>query len=305
MKYGDKGKHVRHLQLTLIKAGYELPKFGADSHFGDETWEALQDFALDHEFVWAPELKDSAVAAMMNQMDESPASVDDVATVPSFDLRQEPVPSSVYRKFKMRSGKVVKRAPIVVDGITIHQTGVLYSVNDRQIAAANGDERLALANRAKKIAAHAVSFDGFFTKTYPLEWYIYHGNGLNRKTLGLEIDGLYPGLLDKPETVELEHLTSIWKGTATDLIDRRVKSARAALRYLVDEGRKLGMPIKYIYAHRQSSATRRSDPGEELWRKVVEEYAVPELGLETRPTFTTGSGRVIPDDWAPNGDGPY
>jgi len=305
MKYGDTGKHIRHLQLTLIRAGYELPKYGADSHFGDETWEALQDFALDHEFIWAPELKDTAVAAMMNQMDESPAAVDDLASVPFYDLRQEPIPPAVYREFKMRSGRVVKRATVVVDGITIHQTGVLYSVNDRQIAAANGDRNLALATRAKKIAAHAVSFDGFFTKTYPLEWYVYHGNGLNRKTLGLEIDGLYPGLLDKPETVELEHLTSIWKGTATDLTDQRVQSARAALRYLVEEGRKLGMPIRFIYAHRQSSGTRRSDPGEELWRKVVEEYAVPELGLETRPAFTSGSGRVIPDDWSSGGVGSY
>jgi hypothetical protein len=305
MQYGDRGKHVRALQLSLIKAGYELPKFGADGHFGDETWESLQDFAMDHEFVWAPELKDTAVAAMMAQMDESPASVDAVAAVPSYDLRQEPIPSSVYRKFRMRAGQVVKRVPKVVDGITIHQTGVLYSVNDRQIARANGDERLAFAHRAKKIAAHAVSFDGFFTKTYPLEWYVYHGNGLNRKTLGLEIDGLYPGLLDKPETVELEHLTSIWKGTATDLTDTRVRTARAALRYLVEEGRKLGMPIRYIYAHRQASATRRSDPGEELWRKVVTEYAVAVLGLETRPAFTTGTGSVIPDDWDAEGVGPY
>jgi hypothetical protein len=305
MQYGTRSKHVRALQLSLIRAGYELPKFGADGHFGDETWEALQDFALDHEFVWAPEIKDSSVAAMMNQMDEAPASVDEVAAVPSYDLRQEPIPSSVYRKFRMRAGRVVKRVPKVVDGITIHQTGVLYSVNDRQIAAANGDERLALANRAKKIAAHAVSFDGFFTKTYPLEWYVYHGNGLNRKTLGLEIDGLYPGLLDKPETTELEHLTSLWKGTATDLTDQRVKSARAALRYLVEEGRKLGMPIRYIYAHRQSSGTRRSDPGEELWRKVVTEYAVAVLQLEARPAFTTGTGRPIPDEWDSEGTAPY
>jgi hypothetical protein len=305
MKYGDKGRHIKHLQLTLIKAGYDLPKFGADSHFGDETWEVLQDFALDHELVWAPELKDTAVAAMMNLMDENPSVADEIAAVPFFDLRQEPIPSSVYRKFKMRAGKVVKRPPSVVDGITLHQTGVLYSVNDRQIAAANGDERLALATRAKKIAAHAVSFDGFFTKTYPLSFYVYHGNGLNRRTLGLEVDGLYPGLLDKPDTIELEHLTSLWKGTATTLTDRRVESARAALRYLVDEGRKLGMPIRFLYAHRQASATRRSDPGEEIWRRVVTQYAVPDLGLEVRPAFTTGTGRVIPEDWSSEGDGPY
>lgn len=305
MKYGDKGKHVRHLQLTLIKAGYELPKFGADSHLGDETWEALQDFALDNEFVWTPEIKDTAVAAMLNVLESSDFAVDDIANVPSYDLIQEPIPGRAAKKFKTRSGKVVKRVPSMVSGITIHQTGVLYGVNDRQLAAAGGDERLALSTRAKKIAAHAVAFDGFYTKTYPLSWYVYHGNGLNRKTLGLEIDGLYPGLLDKPETVELEHLTSLWKGTATDLTDSRVTAAKAALRYLVEEGRKLGMPIRYIYAHRQSSGTRRSDPGEELWRKVVLEYAVPVLELVPRQKFTVGAGKPIPDDWDPEGEGPY
>ena len=303
MRYNDKGKKVRELQLALISAGYELHTFGADGHLGEETWEALKDFSLDHDFVWAPEIEDSVIAAMVDQMD--PVTTDAIAKVPYYDLIHEPIPSAASRKFNMRAGKVVQRVPTVVDGITIHQTGIRFGVNERQIARANGDEKLALAQRAKKVACHALAFDGFYAKTYPLEWYIYHGNGLNRKTLGLEIDGLYPGLRDDPITVEREDLATIWEGTATALTDSRVKAARAALRYLVEEGRKLGMPIKYVYAHRQSSSTRRSDPGEEIWRKVVTEYGVSVLGLETRTGFTTGMGRPIPDPWDADGRGPY
>jgi len=306
MKYGDKGKHVRHLQLALQRAGYELPTFGADSHLGDETWEALKDFALDNEFVWAPEIKDSVVAAMLNQMDEMPAQAEDkLDFVRSYDLSQQGVPASVQRKFRMRGGRVVRRAPSAVNGITIHQTAVQFEVTDRQIAAADGDKCLALATRVKKVAAHFVSFDGFYTKNYPLDFYVYHAGALNRKTLGLEVDGLYPGLLDDPDTELREDLESLWKGTPTVLTEGRVKAARAALRSMVQEGRKLGMPIKYIYAHRQSSATRRADPGEEIWRKVVLEYGVPVLGLETRPDFTIGTGRAIPDEWDPDGTTPY
>ena len=305
MKYNDKGKFIRSLQLALINSGYELPTFGADGHLGQETWETLQDFALDNDFVWTPEVSDALIAAMMKQMEEQLHSPDELLKVPSYDLIQDPVPSVSRGKFRMRAGRVVRRVPTIIDGITIHQTGIRFGVNDRQIKKANGDERLAFSQRAKKVACHALAFDGFYTKTYPLEWYIYHGNGLNRKTLGLEIDGLYSGLRDDPTTVEREDLETIWEGTATKLTDSRIKAARAALRYLVEEGRKLGMPIKYVYAHRQSSSTRRSDPGEELWRKIVLEYGVPVLDLQTRPGFTTGMGRPIPDPWDPDGRGPY
>lgn len=305
MKFNERGKHVRELQLALMKAGYELPKFGADAHLGDETWEALQDFALDHDFVWAPEIPDSSVQAMLKEMKESEVSQDPIIEIPSYDLRNESFPERVRGRFRIRGSNVVRRVPSAVDGITLHQTAVKYGVNDRQLREANGDERLALSNRFKNTPYHAVSSDGFFSKNYPLVWYTHHGNGLNRKTLGLAVEGLYPGLLDDPDTIEREDLLSLWKGTATTFTDARCKAARAALRYLVEEGKRIGMPIRYLYAHRQSSQTRRSDPGEEIWRKVGIEYGVAVLGLETRPDFVTGTGRAIPDEWSSDGSVPY
>ncbi len=82
-----------------------------------------------------------------------------------------------------------------------------------------------------------------------------------------------------------------------------------ALALNVREGRKLGMPIEYVHAHRQSSATRRADPGEELWKRVVLEFGVPVLGLTTEPARTlpgrNGDGRPIPLEWDPDGVGSY
>lgn len=296
MKYNEKGKHVRDLQQALLSAGYELPRYGADGHFGEESWDALKEFALDHDFVWAPEISDGLVSAMLKQMQANP--VDHLSRLLFFDLRNEPVPFDKGSRFRMKDGNVLRRNPAVVDGIVIHQTGVQFGVNDRQIDRAGGDEDLALARRAKGIPAHAVSFEGFYVKNYPLDFYCYHAGRLNRKTLGLEVDGLYPG-------VEGD-LSTIWGGkTETTFTKGRQEAARAALRFLVEEGRQKGMPIKYIYAHRQSSKTRRADPGEEIWRKVVLEYGVPVLGLETRPTSIFGEGRVIPEVWDPNGSGMY
>lgn len=296
MKYGDKGEKVKELQRALEEAGYDLPTFGADGHLGDETWDALKEFAFDHNFTWVPEIPDSHIAAMKKEMKTN--RVDPLTRLLFFDLRNEPVPFDKSSRFRMRNGSVIRRPPHVVNSIVIHQTGVEFGVNDRLVAQAGGDEDLALARRAKNIPAPAVSFDGFFVKNYPLDFYCYHAGVLNRNSLGLEIDGLYAGVANDPKTV--------WKGqTPTVFTNTRIQAARAALKYLVEEGRALGMPITHIYAHRQSSSTRRADPGEEIWRKIVLDYAVPVLGLETRPDYAVGTGRFIPQEWDPNGVGTY
>ncbi|KAA6452730.1 peptidoglycan recognition protein family protein [Bacillus swezeyi] len=47
LKKGDKGTEVKELQNNLLKLGYKLPKYGADSHFGDETVAAVKAFQKD------------------------------------------------------------------------------------------------------------------------------------------------------------------------------------------------------------------------------------------------------------------
>ena len=210
------------------------------------------------------------------------------------------------RKVRKRRGQPVRRDPSQVTGIVLHQTAVEYGVSQRQIDASGGDERLALARRGLDVACHAIAFRaGFYVAAHDLAVHVNHGNGLNATTLGLEVDGRYPGLMDDPETAPREDLRTTWGGDPTVLTDATVETARAALAWLVEEGRREGMPIRYVYAHRQSSDTRRSDPGEELWRRVVLDYAVPELGLETQPARTWGRGEPVPLEWAPAGVGRY
>jgi hypothetical protein len=91
-----------------------------------------------------------------------------------------------------------------------------------------------------------------------------------------------------------------------------IAAGRAALRWMVEEGRRQGMPIQFIYAHRQSNGNKPGDPGEGLWRALVLEYAVPVLGLKTQPARTwkgvgkkTPDGRPIPKEWDENGVGSY
>lgn len=44
LRLGDKNDYVKELQEKLMKLGYDLPKYGADSEFGNETLEALTKF---------------------------------------------------------------------------------------------------------------------------------------------------------------------------------------------------------------------------------------------------------------------
>ncbi len=47
LKKGDKGTEVKELQNNLLKLGYKLAKYCADSHFGDETVAAVKAFQKD------------------------------------------------------------------------------------------------------------------------------------------------------------------------------------------------------------------------------------------------------------------
>lgn len=190
---------------------------------------------------------------------------------------------------KVVGGKTVVRAPSTITGIVVHQTACVFGpAADRQKA----------YRRALGIPAHAVAFrDGVFVAPCDLRWYVYTSNGFNATTLGLEIEGKYRGLQADPKTC--------WGGNETPLDDLTVETARAALKWLFDEGRALGMPIRVVYAHRQSNGQKPSDPGEGLWKRVVLDYAVPVLGLSTAPSRVLDDGKPIPSAWDPASPAKY
>lgn len=305
--FNDKGDSVRKMQERLIAEGYRLPEFGADGHLGDETWDALRQYAQDRRIRWEPEVPESVLNDLYQEetsaqplpVPPSDRAVDGVEVIDLLSERhpaRPPLTRSGRPKWKMRGGVVVERNPKAVSGITIHQTAVEFGVSPRQLREANGDRKKALARRGLDVACHSIAFDGFFVRTTPLSYYVYHGNGFNAFELGLEIDGLYPGLVGG----------RTWsKGEPTELTDSRIMAARAALKDLVTRGREMGMPIRSLHAHRQSSASRRSDPGEAIWKAVVLEYAVPVLKLRLHQGRTLRDGRPVPKEWDPNGVGSY
>jgi hypothetical protein len=298
MRFGDHGQEVRALQRALLARGYELPRFGVDGDFGRETRAALQRFVVEHGLAWRSqdELPSEVLDALGLEQEEVeviPPSGDvvDLGGIDLVDLRGER--TDPHPKSKIRDGCTVRRPPASIDAIVLHQTAVVFSAPSRPL----------LARRAFNVACHAMVFRPGFV-VWPVDplWYIYHADRLNARSLGLEVEGNYPGLIDG----------RVGTGNPTPLTDAMIKAARMGVLLLVEEGRRLGCPIKFIYGHRQCDSWRRADPGEGLWRRVVLEYAVPQLGLIACPAETfqhpqgvKRNGMAIPRRWDPNGVGNY
>jgi hypothetical protein len=227
-----------------------------------------------------------------------------------YDLRAERLPSAP--KIKMAGSRPVIRDPSKINSVVVHQMAAEFGATKANVTKYGREQ--AIARRALGIACHAAAFrDGQSVLATPATWYVQHGNGFNEHSLGLEIDGHHAGLADDPATVAIrEDLKTTYGGTPTLLTDTLIAAARDALRWLVETARAEGCPLEWIYAHRQSSADRRSDPGELLWRAVVLDFAEPELGLRARPDVwlpasnpRNGPGKTIPIEWDPRGVGHY
>lgn len=196
---------------------------------------------------------------------------------PEFDPAKHLVAYSNALKRRVVTKRDVKK----VDAIVVHQTGIEFGVSSKQIKAAGGDPVKAKQQRALGVAAHMTVFNtGHAVVGNPLDWYVYHAGSLNKRSLGVEIEGLFPQQLGSKQ---------LFKGDLEE-------AAREGLAWLVEKGRAMGMPLRYIYAHRQSSMTRDDDPGEEIFRKLVLAFAVPTLGLEIAPDFTS-EGKKLPAAW--------
>ena len=70
LKQGAKGPDVKDAQDKLLRAGYDLPRFGADSDFGGETVTAVKQFQKDNKL---PQSGDLDVATM-DKLNRAPAA---------------------------------------------------------------------------------------------------------------------------------------------------------------------------------------------------------------------------------------
>lgn len=198
------------------------------------------------------------------------------------------VPKEFHDRRKFASKEHVRVLPRMwksVTGVCLHQTACLLG------------ERPA---RWDTVGAHVgVTRSGKVIHLHDFNRVVWHGNGWNNGTVGIEIDGLYAGVEGDPKTVWDDPSTPSREQGMT-LTPETIIAARAAVRWICYEVERNGGKVKALVAHRQASENRRNDPGSAIWKEI----ALPlkdELALSSGGNgFTLGKGYPIPHEWDPN-----
>jgi hypothetical protein len=170
-----------------------------------------------------------------------------------------------------------------VTGICLHQTACL--LGERPTRWDSVGAHIGITRGGKVILLHG--FDRI----------VAHGNGWNAQTVGIEIDGLYAGVEGDASTVWDDPSTpSRERGMV--LTDETVTAAHAVIRWIVSDVASHGGAVRALVAHRQSSDSRRNDPGSAVWQRIALPMSA-ELGLTDGGDGFAIGGRPIPVEWDP------
>jgi hypothetical protein len=171
-----------------------------------------------------------------------------------------------------------KRKWSQITGVTLHQTGCEMPQNPAGWDRLNA--HIGITQEGKAIIVND-----------PTDM-IWHAQGLSKSTIGIEIEGNYPGCLDNPEK-------TLWTfgGGPNHLNDKMIAALSIVREWLSREFSRNKTPWRNLHAHRQSSGSRIADPGEEIWTTIAIPW-MAELGLnDGGPDFRMGNGLPIPHEW--------
>jgi len=140
------------------------------------------------------------------------------------------------------------------------------------------------------VPAHFIVLpDGTIARLHDFSRYLYTSNGLNSRSIGVEIAGNFPnvnGTWWKPEKFGMDRPTP-----------EQIEAVKSLIRAVKAELDAQGVKLRKVFAHRQSSGTKANDPGPDIWRGVFPVFS--ELGLDEAGSFHTGTGKPIPESWVP------
>jgi len=303
----DNDTQVSDFQKKLIALGHDMPRFGADGGFGEESLLATKEFQDETKTELGDEdaFKDQGVGAktyaavFAAEITEKPFVA---PPPPAGFLPGKPPEGLVITKdaHPLKKGRGTRKLSEIT-GITLHQTACVL-----------GEK----VHRWYNVACHiAITRDGQILFNNDFIKKVWHGNGFNNKTIGFEIDGHFAGLetLDEESGEWTPDMASYWRPKGSDrkplsITPEQVEACKEAIRWCKRVVDGAGGDLKYLVAHRQSSPSRVSDPGEKTW-KLVALPMIEELGMtEGGPDYyildsKKRAGKPIPEAWNPAHDG--
>jgi len=290
LKRNDKGQNVEDFQNKLLRLGAQLLRWGADGDLGNETFEAFAWLCVHHGRRPDPDpsiISDGElgwVDSLIFLLDHPPA-----VKMPSrlIDRRQ-------YAKHRWDYGP---RPITQVRGGTMHQTACIMSVSKDPARFDDGGAHFFITRPAGGYYG-----DGDILWIYDVTRRVIHGNEWNTQCWGGEFDGLFAGLIGNMKTVWNDPKTPYVEQPVL-LTDKQAESGLELIEWMFYDIQRQGGAMHSLNTHRQSSADRPSDPGEEVCKKVVEPMW-RKLGLtDGGPGFVLGGpdgGRPNPREWFPN-----
>ena len=159
-----------------------------------------------------------------------------------------------------------------IDAVVLHQTGFSRGLDPK---------------RYLKVTAHFVVLaDGTVLQLHPLTVKLWASDGFNCRSVSIEFVGNFRssgGKWWKPEIYGANQVSA-----------EQIEAGRELLRALAQTG------VRFVFAHRQSSASRGNDPGPDLWAGVGQ-WAIERLGFsDGGPGYVIDQGHAIPDEWRSN-----
>ncbi len=292
MNIDDYGEEVTRVQKALLRRGYVLPRFGPDGHLGSETWQTLYNYAVDHGLYWNEDDFESESGAVPHDVIEHLLSDSHVEPTEVDSTKKDKLFFDVTGDHALLKGRKTPRNPESVHTIVLHQTAITFGATKKLIER-YGSKEAARRTRFHNVACHVAALTtGEVLYVNRLPAYVWHANVANRFSVGIEVEGLYAGVEGRAST--------IWRGRApTKRSEATIDAARRAVQFTLEEGLRLGMPLRWIMPHRCYAKGRRADPGEMLWKEVAL-WAVDNLGLRARYDVAQNGGRPIPLEWDPS-----
>lgn len=185
-----------------------------------------------------------------------------------------------------RNWKVFTRPWSAVTGVCLHQTACLLG------------ER---GERWDSVGAHVgITKSGAIMWLHDWNKVVAHGNAWNAQCVGIEIDGLFAGVEGDPKTLWDDPSTKV-RELEMHPTPEQVEATKTVIRWIdADVQIETGKKLHALVAHRQSSASRRDDPGSAVWKQIALPM-IAELGLtDGGPGFKLGDGFPIPVEWDPS-----